>query len=43
MVKFKEGGEESFKAVGDTLQIMLREATQNVNSNWLQWERIKGS
>lgn len=43
MVKFKTGEEEGFTAVGDTLEIMLREATHNVNSNWQQWASTKGS
>lgn len=43
MVKFRDEEEESFMAVVDTLQIMLREAAQNVNTNWQQWETTKGS
>lgn len=42
MVKFKHGEEEGFIAVADTLVVMLRHAMENVNSNWREWETIKG-
>lgn len=43
MVKFKSDKDEGFIAVAESLEMMIREATQTVNSNWQEWEAIRGS
>lgn len=43
MVKFKDGRQYGFIAVAETLEIMLRLATHNVDSNWRTWETTRGS